>query len=119
MIGFAKGNFMNFGTAVAIYAAVQRELGSNELVFPGAEDLYTWVTMFSDARLHGHFCRWAALDRASWAFAGFAWGRDYDFVLSMSRARQLGWTGYVDSWDGFETVFRGLADAKVIPKQKW
>ncbi|KAH9232667.1 hypothetical protein K456DRAFT_1763000 [Colletotrichum gloeosporioides 23] len=234
VIGFAKGNFMNFGTAVAIYAAVQRELGSNELVFPGAEDFYTRVTTFSDARLHGQFCRWAALapeaanlsfnvvngdaaswqdlwprvaryfslhvpadqftrpapaaserklaartpfslsaeaigvatssvsgeqkqeqshirqridlvewsrsgevqeawrrlaaregldgdalDRASWAFAGFAWGRDYDVVLSMSRARQLGWTGYVDSWDGFETVFRGLADAKVIPKQKW
>ncbi|KAF4919153.1 hypotheticall protein [Colletotrichum viniferum] len=207
VIGFAKGNFMNFGTAVAIYAAVQRELGSNELVFPGAEDFYTRVTMFSDARLHGHFCRWAALapdagnlsfnvvngetsgraspatsastsrqtsfraigvatssasgeqkqeqshirqridpvewsrsgevqeawrrlaaregldgdalDRASWAFAGSAWGRDYDVVLSMSRARQLGWAGYVDSWDGFETVFRGLADAKVIPKQKW
>ncbi|KAJ0307194.1 hypothetical protein Brms1b_010082 [Colletotrichum noveboracense] len=234
VIGFAKGNFMNFGTAVAIYAAVQRELGSNELVFPGAEDFYTRVTTFSDARLHGQFCRWAALapeaanlsfnvvngdaaswqdlwprvaryfslhvpadqftrpapaaserklaartpfslsaeaigvatssvsgeqkqeqshirqridlvewsrsgevqeawrrlaaregldgdalDRASWAFAGFAWGPDYDVVLSMSRARQLGWTGYVDSWDGFETVFRGLADAKVIPKQKW
>ncbi|KAI8157095.1 hypothetical protein KHU50_009647 [Colletotrichum sp. SAR 10_65] len=234
VIGFAKGNFMNFGTAVAIYAAIQRELGSNELVFPGAEDFYTRITMFSDARLHGQFCHWAALapeaanlsfnvvngdaaswqdlwprvaryfslhvpadqftrpaptaserklaartpfslsaeaigvatssasgeqkqeqshirqridlvewsrsgevqeawkrlaaregldgdalDRASWAFAGFAWGRDYDVVLSMSRARQLGWTGYVDSWDGFETVFRGLADAKVIPKQKW
>ncbi|KAF4814862.1 hypotheticall protein [Colletotrichum tropicale] len=234
VIGFAKGNFMNFGTAVAIYAAVQRELGSNELVFPGAEDFYTRITMFSDARLHGQFCRWAALapdagnlsfnvvngdaaswqdlwprvaryfslhvpadqftrpaptaserklaartpfslsaeaigvatssvsgeqkqeqshirqridlvewsrsdevqeawrrlaaregldgdalDRASWAFAGFAWGRDYDVVLSMSRARQPGWTGYVDSWDGFETVFRGLAGAKVIPKQKW
>ncbi|KAH0432706.1 nad dependent epimerase dehydratase family protein [Colletotrichum camelliae] len=233
VIGFAQGNFMNFGTAVAIYAAVQRELGSNELVFPGAEDFYTRITMFSDARLHGQFCRWAALapdagnlsfnvvngdaaswqdlwprvaryfglhvpadqftrpaptaserklaartpfslsaeaigvatssvsgeqkqdqsyirqrvdlvewsrssavqeawrrlaareglhgnalDRASWAFAGFAWGRDYDVVLSMSRACQLGWTGYADSWDGFETVFRGLADAKVIPKQR-
>ncbi|KAF9880418.1 nad dependent epimerase dehydratase family protein [Colletotrichum karsti] len=228
VIGFAKGNFMNIATAAAIYAAVQRELGSADLVFPGAEDAYTRVTMFTDARLHGQFCRWAALepragnnvfnmvngdptswqalwprvgrhfdlhipsdqftrpapaaserklaartpfslaaeaigapfgargeqsvirqridlvewsrsgevqeawrrlaeregleadalDRASWAFAGFVWGRDYDVVMSMSRARKLGWTGYVDSWDGFETVFRQLEDAKVIPKQR-
>ncbi|KAL0933759.1 nad dependent epimerase dehydratase family protein [Colletotrichum truncatum] len=225
VIGIAKGNFMNFGTAVAVYAATQRELGESELVFPGAEDFYTRVTMFTDAQVHGQFCRWAALepragnqafnvvngdaaswqdlfprvanyfglrvpddqfmrpapapserrlaaqtplslsakamglsnlagetstirqridlvqwskkeevqqawkrladrdgldrealDRASWAFAGFAWGRDYDVVLSMTRARKLGWTGYADSWDSFETVFGQLKDARVIPK---
>ncbi|KAM5352941.1 hypothetical protein ACJ41O_005663 [Fusarium nematophilum] len=223
VFGFAKGNFMNFGSAIAIYAALSKELGT-ELIFPGSEEFYTNVTVFTDATLHARFCRWAALEpraaneafnvingdveswmnlwprvaeyfnltvpadmflrptplasskplqaeppasihanetglqgrlpqsyirqrvdlvqwaqteevqtawkrlseregldadalgKASWAFAGFAWGRDYNVVLSMSKARKLGWTGYLDSWENLEDVFDTLKRERVIPK---
>ncbi|ETS75802.1 hypothetical protein PFICI_12746 [Pestalotiopsis fici W106-1] len=224
VLGFAKGNFMNFASAIALYAAVSKEMGS-ELVFPGSEGFYSNnVTVFTDAGLHARFCRWAALEpraaneafnvangdveswmnlwprvanyfglavpadqflrpaplaaeralvphpplsvqadaiglknrapqsyvrqrinlvrwaeqkdvqaawkklseregldasaleKASWAFADFAWGRDYNVVLSMSKARKLGWTGYYDSWDNLEGIFEMLKDEKIIPK---
>lgn len=57
-----------------------------------------------------------ALSKASWAFAGFAWGRDYNNVLSMSRSRKLGWTGYLNSWDNLESILNTLGKEKVIPK---
>ncbi|RSL48022.1 hypothetical protein CEP54_013103 [Fusarium duplospermum] len=223
VLGFAKGNFMNFGSAIAIYAAVSKELG-DELVFPGSEEFYTNVTVFTDATLHAQFSRWAALEpraaneafnvvngdveswmnlwprvakyfgltvpadqflrdtplaserplqpeppasvlakeiglqdsvpqsyirqridlvkwsqteqvqnawkkmadregldpsalnKASWAFAGFAWGRDYNVVLNMTKSRKLGWTGYLDSWENLESIFDTLQKEKVIPK---
>ena len=31
--------------------------------------------------------------KASWDFLGFVLGRNYNVVLSMSKARKLGWTG--------------------------
>ncbi|KXH59137.1 hypothetical protein CSAL01_12915 [Colletotrichum salicis] len=195
VFGFAKGNFMNLASAIGIYAAVFKELG-NELVFPGAEEFYSNVTMFTDAGLHAQFCNWAALEpkaanqvsnivdgdaeswmdlwpkvardfglsvpadqfsrpaplasekalqaqpplsvaakaagleeevqqawkamaekhgldasalnMASWAFVGFAWGRDYNIVQSMSRARKLEWTGYKDSWDNLKGILDRL-----------
>ncbi|KAI8675660.1 Epimerase domain-containing protein [Fusarium keratoplasticum] len=223
VFGFAKGNFMNFGSAIAIYAAVSKELG-DELVFPGSEEFYTNATVFTDAGLHARFSRWAALEpraaneafnvvngdveswmnlwprvakyfglkvpadqflrdaplaserplqpeppasvlakemglqdrvpqsyirqridlvkwsqteqvqnawkkmadregldpsalnKASWAFAGFAWGRDYNVVLNMTKSRKLGWTGYLDSWENLESIFDTLQKEKVIPK---
>lgn len=57
----------------------------------------------------------SALDKASWAFAGFAWGRDYNVSLSMSKARKLGWTGYLDSWENLEGILGELRKNKVIP----
>ncbi|SCO76943.1 related to wound-inducible protein AWI 31 [Fusarium oxysporum] len=57
-----------------------------------------------------------ALSKASWAFAGFAWGRDYNNILSMSKSRKIGWTGYLDTWENLESIFRILEDKKVIPK---
>lgn len=34
-----------------------------------------------------------ALEKATWDFLGFVLGRNYDVVISMSKARRLGWTG--------------------------
>jgi hypothetical protein len=34
-----------------------------------------------------------AFHKATWAFLGFVLGRNYDIVVSMSKARKLGWTG--------------------------
>ncbi len=221
VVGYAKGNFMNLASAVAIYGAVSKELGK-ELFWPGSEDFYTNVTMFTDAGLHGRFCHWAALepraanqvfnvvngdaeswmnlwprlakyfglkvpadqltrpapmpsemaleprpplsvqeeaaglaghtpqshvrqrvdlvkwsqssevqeawkklaqregldasslDKASWAFAGYCLGRDYNASLSMSKARKLGWTGYIDSWESLEETLKQLREGKVI-----
>lgn len=40
-----------------------------------------------------------ALEEATWGFLGFVLGRNYNLVTDMSKARKLGWTGYVDTWD--------------------
>ena len=34
-------------------------------------------------------------EQATWAFLGFVLGRNYNNVISMSKARKFGWTGYV------------------------
>ena len=34
-----------------------------------------------------------AFDKATWGFLGFVLGRSYNIVISMSKARKLGWTG--------------------------
>ena len=35
-----------------------------------------------------------AFKKATWGFLGFVLGRTYNIVISMSKARKLGWTGY-------------------------
>lgn len=56
------------------------------------------------------------LEKATWAFLDFVLGRNYDLVVSMSKARALGWTGYVDTWESLAGVFDELEAAKVLPK---
>lgn len=34
-----------------------------------------------------------SFEKATWGFLGFVLGRDYNVVISMSKARRLGWTG--------------------------
>ena len=51
-----------------------------------------------------------------WAFAGFVLGRNYDLVISMSKARAAGWTGYHDTWESFERVFDELVKERILPK---
>jgi hypothetical protein len=34
-----------------------------------------------------------AFGKATWGFADFVLGRSYDIVVSMSKAREAGWTG--------------------------
>ncbi|KAF2744575.1 NAD dependent epimerase/dehydratase family protein [Sporormia fimetaria CBS 119925] len=225
VLGVAKGNFMNFATTVALYAAIQTELG-DELPFPGTEGVYKRFDMFTTSKLHAEFVHWAALepraanqafnvvngdihswqtlwpriaqyfglhvasdefsrpapdhvemqlnerapldffakeiglegrvqpsklqnridlnkwsqkpevqdawkklaerhsldkdaiDKATWEFAGFIFGRDYDIIASISKARAMGWTGYEDSWESFKGIFGDLEKEKVIPPQK-
>lgn len=222
VIGVARGNFMNLSTAMALYAAVSRELGG-ELEFPGSETFYTRFDSFTSSKLHAAFSLWAMLEpaagnqafnvvngdvqswsnlwprvaqkfgckipsrqferptpaasvvklqaippfedlaaetgmegkvgygkveqridlvkwsqrkdvkdawerlaareglekktfeNATWAFLGFILGRNYDIVISMSKARKLGWTGYVDSWDALEESFNDLSQEKIAP----
>ena len=35
-----------------------------------------------------------AFEKGTWMFLGIVLGRNYDIVISMSKARRLGWTGY-------------------------
>lgn len=56
-----------------------------------------------------------AWERATWGFVAFCLGRDYDCVVSMSKARRLGWTGYQKTWDAFEETFAELERAKMLP----
>jgi nucleoside-diphosphate-sugar epimerase len=223
VIGFAKGNFMNLSTSLALYAAINKEL-TGELEFPGAEKFYTLFDCFTYSKLHAEFNLWAAqepkcsnqafnvvngdaeswvnmwpklaarfgcrvpaeqfkretptssemklaevppfedlaagtgleksveqgvvrqridlvrwsqkkevvdawskivdqegvdkdgLEKATWNFLGFVLGREYNIVISMSKARRLGWTGYMDTWEALEETFAELEKEKVIPK---
>ena len=36
-----------------------------------------------------------AFEKATWGFLGFVLGRTYNLVISMSKARKIGWKGYV------------------------
>lgn len=57
-----------------------------------------------------------ALEKATWGFLGFVLGREYDLVISMSKARKFGWTGYVDTWEALDETFDELVKQKVAPK---
>ncbi|KAK0632936.1 hypothetical protein B0T14DRAFT_533237 [Immersiella caudata] len=46
-----------------------------------------------------------AFGKGTWAFLGFILGRNYDVVVSMSKARDMGWVGYKDAWKSFSEVF--------------
>ena len=238
VIGYAVDNYMNLGTAIALYALISKELDSkNEgLVFPGSPAFYTKFDSFTYSKLHAQFVAWAArepraaneafnvvngdtetwqnlwpkvanyfgtkvnpsqfssgvgssilkyvsgdasstsklapqpplttqasdiglegtadleqsvveqhidlekwsqrrdvkeawsriaereglqedaLEKATWGFLGFVLGRNYNLVISMSKARKAGWTGYVDTWESLESVFDELRKAKILPK---
>ncbi|KAM0329260.1 hypothetical protein ACHAQA_004564 [Verticillium albo-atrum] len=57
-----------------------------------------------------------AFENATWKFLGFVLGRAFDLVVSMSKAREIGWTGYKDTWKAFSDVFDRLEAGKVLPK---
>jgi len=59
-----------------------------------------------------------AIDKATWEFAAFILGRDYDIIASMTKARALGWTGYQDSLEYFEEIFTELENEKVVPPRR-
>jgi len=56
-----------------------------------------------------------ALDNATWGFLNFVLGRNFDLVISMSKARKAGWTGYRDTWESIEAALERLVDEKVVP----
>ncbi|KAH9912287.1 NAD dependent epimerase/dehydratase family protein [Fomitopsis serialis] len=57
-----------------------------------------------------------AFEKATWMFSGFVLGRNFDVIVSMSKARAAGWTGYHDTWESFEKVFDQLESEKILPK---
>ena len=57
-----------------------------------------------------------AFERATWGFLVFQLGRPYDVLISMSKARAYGYTGYKDTWASLVEVFEELAAAHVLPK---
>jgi hypothetical protein len=52
---------------------------------------------------------------ASWGFADFVFGLDYDLLLSMTAARTAGFTGHVDTWAMFERQIAAYRAARVLP----
>ncbi|KAK4697383.1 hypothetical protein P7C71_g677, partial [Lecanoromycetidae sp. Uapishka_2] len=59
-----------------------------------------------------------AFEKATWGFLGFVLGRNYNVVISMSKARKLGWTGYIDSWDALTECWDELEKEKILPSTK-
>ena len=59
-----------------------------------------------------------AFEKATWAFLTFLLGREYSCVISMSKARGMGFTGYRDTWDEFENTFDELERMKILPPTK-
>jgi nucleoside-diphosphate-sugar epimerase len=55
-------------------------------------------------------------DKATWGFLGFCLGRKFDLVISMSKARECGWTGYRDTWHSLKSVFDEMKKGGVLPK---
>jgi hypothetical protein len=56
------------------------------------------------------------LEKATWMFLGIILDRNADFVISMSKARKLGWTGYKDTWEALQETFDELETEKIIPR---
>jgi nucleoside-diphosphate-sugar epimerase len=52
---------------------------------------------------------------ASWDFADFFLGMDYDVLSSMTAARTAGFTGFVDSWSMFAEQIAGYRAEGILP----
>lgn len=59
-----------------------------------------------------------SLEKATWNFPGFVLGRNYNMIISMSKARKFGWTGYKDTWGAFQKTFDELEQEKILPPSK-
>lgn len=60
VIGYARGNFMNQGTALGLYCAVCKVLPGSELPFPGNRKNFFSFNTWTSSELHAEFCLWAA-----------------------------------------------------------
>jgi len=56
--------------------------------------------------------------KAPWWFLQFVVGRNFNILISQSKARQAGWTGYQDTWEAFARVFGELEGVNVLPKRQ-
>ncbi|KAK3055850.1 hypothetical protein LTR09_003084 [Extremus antarcticus] len=56
-----------------------------------------------------------AFEKATWGFLGFVFGRAYDIVISMNKARKAGWTGHQDTWESLSEAFDELVGEGVLP----
>ncbi|KAJ3177094.1 hypothetical protein HDU85_006020 [Gaertneriomyces sp. JEL0708] len=57
IIGVTKGNFMNFGVTIALYAMIQKELGK-PFIFPGNKIMYNNIVDHSAAMNNAAFQVW-------------------------------------------------------------
>ncbi len=64
VIGFARGNAMNMGVTLAVYATICRETGQ-QFVFPGSHLQWNALTDITDARLLAKHLAWAATSEAA------------------------------------------------------
>ena len=62
-----------------------------------------------------HGLRLPLAEVASWPFADFFMGMDYDVLSSMTAARAAGFTGFVDSWEMFAAQIEGYRTARILP----
>jgi len=57
-----------------------------------------------------------AFEKATLGFLNFVLGRNFNIVISMTKARKAGWTGYVDTWEAFKNVFGKYEELKMLPR---
>lgn len=57
-----------------------------------------------------------AFEKATWGFLTFVFGRNYNIVISMNKARKAGWTGYQDTFDALSQTLDELVGEKVLPR---
>ncbi|KAL1966140.1 hypothetical protein VTN77DRAFT_4888 [Rasamsonia byssochlamydoides] len=57
-----------------------------------------------------------AFDKATWAFLNFVLGRNYDLIISMNKARRLGFQGWVDTWEALSEALDKLEAEGILPK---
>ncbi len=68
VIGYARGNAMNMGVTLAVYASLCREQG-RPFVFPGSPEQWNALTDVTDACLLAEQLEWAALTPAAYGHA--------------------------------------------------
>ena len=57
-----------------------------------------------------------AFEKATWGFLGFVFGRNYDIVISMNKARKAGWMGYESTWESLDGSLDELVGEGVLPR---
>ena len=55
-----------------------------------------------------------AFEKATWGFLGFVFGRNFDIVISMNKARKAGWNGWQDTWEGLSESLDELVGEGVV-----
>lgn len=59
IVGYARGNAMNIGQTLAVYASLCRESGES-FIFPGSKEQWNFLTDVTDARILAKQLLWAA-----------------------------------------------------------
>ncbi|KAH7355200.1 hypothetical protein BKA65DRAFT_235892 [Rhexocercosporidium sp. MPI-PUGE-AT-0058] len=57
-------------------------------------------------------------DAGTWSYQDWVFGRTWSATLSISKAREFGWNGYIDSYKSFTDAFEKFVDLKQIPDVK-
>jgi nucleoside-diphosphate-sugar epimerase len=68
MIGYARGNAMNMGVTLAVYATLCKEQG-RPFIYPGSHEQWNFLTDVTDARILAKQLEWAATTPAAYGHA--------------------------------------------------